>query len=148
LAIPTSNPFYSTPFFPRCKYFFQKKSTFLKKFSKWKENKPKKPIESLPNQSKNRAKEFAEGGTPKNSAENQGCSVAQTQVALAHAEAEIHPDCAHQAAKKQVAQEPGAHRPEKIEAQPQRGAQQQADTEAQGAYRWFRHPQNRRLRGS
>lgn len=112
------------------------------------ENKPKKPKKTLPNQLEKRAKEFAESSAPENGPQNQGGGIAQTQVAPTHAEAEIHPNCAHQAAKKQVAEEPGTHRPEKIEAQSQRCTQQQTNAEAQGAYRWFSHPQNRRLRGS
>ena len=123
-------------------------STFLKKFSKWQENYPKNTIESLPKQAKQGAKELSGGGGPKNSTQDQGGGVAQTQVALTHAEAEIHPNCAHQAAEDQIAEEPGAHRSEKIEAQSQYTAQQQADTEAQGTDSRLRHPQNRRFRGS
>lgn len=146
--MPASIPFYCTPFFRRCKYFFQKNATFLKKFSKWQENKSKKPIESLPNQAKNRAQELTEGGAPQNRPENQCGGVTQTQVAPAHAEAETDPNGAHQGAKKQIAEESGTHRTEKIEAQSQHRSQQQTDAKAQSADGWLCHPQNRRFRGS
>ena len=123
-------------------------SAFLKKFLKRKEKQPKKPIESLPEPPKHRPQQPSSGDAPEDRPDHQGGGIAQPQVALAHTEAEIQPDGAHQAAKNQVTEEPGAHRPEKIEAQPQAAAQKQADPEAHSADCRLGHPQNRRRRGS
>jgi hypothetical protein len=89
--LAAATPLYCTPFFRRCKYFFQKTVNFFNNFFKGMANKPQQTPNAAPKPVKHMLQHPACGQFPADTARCQPQSDAQADISLADGKAEPEP---------------------------------------------------------